>query len=129
MRNLTNNGNQPRNPHFHSPSTCSKKSPQSTMNDATPAPPSHIQTSFRQRMPGKWHHDMPQHSAEPTTHQAFAPSAPILFSDKSMFATDAFIFSASAKAWKQRQIKAGVFIQGCTVQNVITEIWRAHDIS
>jgi hypothetical protein len=46
-----------------------------------------------------------------------------------MFVTDEFVFSASAKAWKQRQIKAGVFIQGSTVQIVITEIRRTHDIS
>ena len=45
------------------------------------------------------------------THQALAPSSPMSFHDKSMFVTDAFVFSASAKAWKQSQIKAGVFIQ------------------
>ena len=65
-----------------------------------------------------WHHDMPQHtaeysdSAEPTTHQALAPSAPIWFSFKLMCVTDAFIFSASAKAWRQRQIKVGVSFVG-----------------
>ena len=62
------------------------------------------------------------------THQALAPSAPILLCRKSIFVTDAFVFSASAKAWKQRQIKAGVFIQGSTVQIVITEIRRTRDI-
>ena len=71
MRNLANNGNQPRNPHFHSPSTCSKKSPGSTMNDETPAPPKPSKivtvTGCRESM-GKWHHDMPQHSAEPIPH-------------------------------------------------------------
>jgi len=70
----------------------------------------------------------PQHSVEPTTHHALAPSSPIWFRPKPMFATDAFVFSASAKAWKHRQIKAGVFIQGSTVQNVITEIRGTHDI-
>jgi hypothetical protein len=29
-----------------------------------------------------------------------------------MLVTDEFVFSASAKAWKRRQSKAGVFIQG-----------------
>ena len=66
MRNLANNLNQPRNPHFHSPSTCSKKSPRSTMNDETPAPPNHPNLSLSQdagKGMGKRHHDMPQHSA------------------------------------------------------------------
>ena len=48
MRNLANNGNQPRNPNFHSLSTCSKKSPRSTMNDKTPAPPNHPNLSLSQ---------------------------------------------------------------------------------
>ena len=51
-------------------------------------------------------------SAEPTTHQALAPSAPIWLSSKLMFVTDPFIFSASAKAWRQRQIKVGVLLEG-----------------
>ena len=62
------------------------------------------------------------------THQALAPSAPILLSANSMSVTDAFVFSASAKAWKQRQIQAGVFIQGSTVQIVIADIQSTHDI-
>ena len=137
MRNLANNGNQPRNPHFHSPSTCSKKSPRSTMNDETPAPPNHPNhpnLSLSQDAGKVWESDiMTCRSIQPfcgahPTHQAFAPSVPISFPDKSMFVTEEFVFSASAKAWKQRQIKAGVFIQGSTVQIVITEIRRTHDI-
>ena len=62
------------------------------------------------------------------THQASTPSVPILFHCKAMFVTDEFIFSASAKAWKRRQSKAGVFIQGSNVQIVITEIRRTRDI-
>ena len=66
MRNLANNGNQPRNPNFHSPSTCSKKSPRSTMNDETPAPPNHPNLSLSQDAGKVWESDimnMPQHSA------------------------------------------------------------------
>jgi hypothetical protein len=40
------------------------------------------------------------------THQALAPSSSIPLDPKLMFVTDEFIFSASAKAWRQRQIKA-----------------------
>ena len=140
MRNLANNGKQPRNPNFHSPSTsstCSKKSPRSTMNDETPAPPNHPNhpnLSLSQDAGKVWESDIMtcrsiQRScgAHPT-HQALAPSSPIRFLDKSMSVTDEFVFSASAKAWQQRQIKAGVFIQGSTVQIVITEIRRTHDI-
>ena len=75
-----------------------------------------IQTSHCQRMSKTWHHDMLQHSAEPTTHQALAPSAPIWFSLKLMFATEAFIFSASAKAWRQGQIKVGILFVVSTVK-------------
>ena len=75
-------------------------------------------------MSGTWHHDMPQHSTEPTTHQALAPSAPILFSRKSMFVTDPFIFSASAKAWRQRQIKAGILFVGSTVKTWSLKSWE-----
>ena len=63
-----------------------------------------------------WHAAAFSDSAEPTTHQALAPSAPIWLFHKimslrnSMFVTDAFIFSASAKAWRQRQIKVGVSV-------------------
>ena len=80
----------------------------------------HLQTnkiSFCQRMSRTWHEYMQLHSTETTAHQALAPSPPILLCSKLMLATDAFVFSASAKAWKQRQIKAGVFIQGSTVQS------------
>ena len=85
-------------------------------------------------MPGKygkvtsWHAAAFSDSAEPSTHQALTPSSPMSLEIKPMLVTDAFIFSASAKAWRQRQIKAGVFIQGSTVQIVITEIRRTHDI-
>ena len=75
-----------------------------------------IQTSHCQRMSKTWHHDMLQHSAEPTTHQALAPSAPIWLLYKSMFATEAFIFSASAKAWRQGQIKVGILFVVSTVK-------------
>ena len=134
MRNLANNGNQPRNPNFHSPSTCLNKSPRSTMNDETPAPPNHPNLSLSQDAGKVWESDImtcrsiQRFSRAHPTHQAFAPSSPIWLTSKLMFATDAFVFSASAKAWKQRQIKAGVFIQGSTVQIVITEIRRTHDI-
>ena len=104
------------------------------MNDETPAPPNHPNLSLSQDAGKVWESDIMTCSsiqrfcgAHPT-HQALAPSAPISLSRKSMFLTDAFVFSASAKAWKQRQIKAGVFIQGSTVQIVITEIRRTHDI-
>ena len=70
-----------------------------------------IQNSHCHRMSGKWHHDMPR----PTTHQALAPSSSIWFLRKSMFVADLFIFSASAKAWRQRQIKAGIWF-GFTVK-------------
>ena len=78
-----------------------------------------IQTCHCQRMSKTWHHDM---------HQALAPSERIQLHSKSMFVTDLLILSASAKAWKRRQSKAGVFIQGSIVQIVITEIRRTHDI-
>ena len=42
------------------------------------------------------------------THQALTPSSPIWLSPKLMPVTDAFIFSASARAWRQQQIKAGI---------------------
>ena len=134
MRNLANNGNQPRNPNFHSPSTCSKKSPRSHMNDKTPAPPNHPNLSLSKDAGKVWESDImtcrsiQRFCGAHPTHQALAPSAPISLNRKSMFVTDEFIFRASAKAWKQRQIKAGVFIQGSTVQIVITEIRRTHDI-
>ena len=134
MRNLATNGNQPRNPHFHSPSTCSKKSPRSTMNDETPAPPNHPNLSLSQDAGKVWESDImtcrsiQRFCGAHPTHQALAPSSPISFNRKSMSVTDAFVFSASAKAWKQRQIKAGVFIQGSTVQIMITEIQRTHGI-
>ena len=51
-------------------------------------------------------------SAEPTTHQALAPSVPILLCPKSMFVMDLLILSASAKAWRQRQMKVGVLLEG-----------------
>ena len=74
MRNLANNGNQPRNPHFHSPSTCSKKSPRSTMNDETPAPPNHPNLSLSQDAGKVWESDIMtlsatfSDSAEPIPH-------------------------------------------------------------
>ena len=58
MRNLGNNGNHPRNPHFHSPSTCPKKSPRSTMNDETPAPPNHPNLSLSQDAGKVWESDI-----------------------------------------------------------------------
>jgi hypothetical protein len=51
---------------------------------------------------------MLQHSAEPTAHQALALSSPMSLYPKSMFVMDLLILSASAKAWRQRQIKVGV---------------------
>ena len=100
------------------------------MNDETTAPPNHPNLSLSKDVGDmtSWHAAAFSDSEEPTTHQALAPSSPIWFHLKSIFATDAFIFSASAKAWKRRQSKAGVFIQGSTVQIVITEIRRTHDI-
>ena len=71
-------------------------SPRSEMNDETTAPPNHLNLSLS------------KHSTEPTTHQALAPSAPIWLYCKSMFVMDLLICSASAKAWRQRQIKVGV---------------------
>ena len=58
----------------------------------------------------------PQHSAEPATHQALAPSAPIWFSPKLMCVMDLLILSASAKAWRQRQVKVGVLFEGPSVK-------------
>ena len=83
-----------------------------------------IQTSHCQRKSKTWHHDMLQHSAEPTTHQALAPSAPIWLLSKSMSVTDAFIFSASAKAWRQRQIKVGISF---VVSTVKTRSLKSHE--
>ena len=72
-----------------------------------------IQTSHCKRMSKTWRlHDMPLHSTETTAHQALAPLAPIWLHSKLMFVTDPFIFSASAKAWRQRQIKVGVLFEG-----------------
>ena len=91
MRNLANNGNQPRNPHFHSPSTCSKKSPRSTMNDKTPAPPNHPNLSLSQDAGKVWESDImtcrsiQRFCGAHPTHQALAPSAPIWLFLKSMF--------------------------------------------
>ena len=53
------------------------------------------------------------------THQALAPSSPILLHRKLMFATDAFIFSTSAKAWRQRHSISGPF-----GQNLISEMLK-----
>ena len=58
MRNLANNGNQPRNPNFYSPSTCLNKSPRSTMNDKTPAPPNHPNLSLSQDAGKVWESDI-----------------------------------------------------------------------
>ena len=58
MRNLDNNSNQPRNPHFHSPSTCSKKSPRSTMNDKTIAPPKRPNLSLSKDAGKVWESDI-----------------------------------------------------------------------
>ena len=74
------------------------------------------QTSHCQRMSKTWHHDMPQHAAEPTTHQALAPSAPIWFFNKRIFVAHMLILSASAKAWRQRQIKVGISFVVSTVK-------------
>ena len=109
---------QSRNPRFHSASTyinllTTQLNPRWTMKLQHLQT---IQTSHCQRMSKTWHHDMPQHSTQPTTHQALAPSAPIWFSLKLMFATEAFIFSASAKAWRQRQIKVGLSFVVSTVK-------------
>ena len=75
-----------------------------------------IQTSHCKRMSVEnmtsWHAATFSDSMEPTTHQALAPSAPIWLPSKLMFVTDPFIFSASAKAWRQRQIKVGVLSEG-----------------
>ena len=92
------------------------------MSDETTSP-EHLQTiqnSFCQRM-SRTYEDMTtsiksryaaafsEFSAEPTPHQALAPSSPIWPSNKLiMLVMDALIFSASAKAWRQRLIKAGV---------------------
>ena len=86
----------------------------SEMNDQTTAPASHpnfFPSKGVQNMTS-WHAAAFSDSAEPTTHQAFTPSVPISFQDKSMFATDVFIFSASAKAWRQRQIKVCLLSEG-----------------
>ena len=45
------------------------------------------------------------------------PSSPIWLSPKLMCVTDAFIFSASARAWRQRQIKVGVLLEGPSDSN------------
>ena len=52
-----------------------------------------VQTSHCQRMSKTqtWHHDMLQHSTEPTTHQALTPSAPIWLYFKLMSVTDAWV--------------------------------------
>ena len=77
-----------------------------------------IQTPHCKRMSktyenmASWHAAAFSDSAEPTTHQALAPSAPIWLDSKLMHVTDSFIFSASAKAWRQRQIKVGVSFVG-----------------
>ena len=71
----------------------------------------HLQTnkiSFCQRLSRTWHEYMSRHSTETTAHQALAPSAPMSLYSQSMFMTDLLICSASAKAWRQRQIKVGV---------------------
>ena len=80
------------------------------MNDETTAPPNHPNLSLSKDVGDmtSWHAAAFSDSAEPTTHQAFAPSATIWLLFKWMFATEAFIFSASAKAWRQRQINFGV---------------------
>ena len=137
IRNLANNGNQPRNSHFHSEKyhLHVRRSPLGyTMNDETPAPPNHPNLSLSQDAGKVWESDImtcrsiQRFCGAHPTHQALAPSVPILLPLKSIFVTDAFVFSASAKAWKRRQSKAGIFIQGSTVQIVITEIRRTHDI-
>ena len=50
-----------------------------------------------------WHAAAFSDSAEPTTHQALAPSSPIWLLYKMMFVTHLLIWSASAKAWRQRR--------------------------
>ena len=116
---------QSRNPRFHSASTYSvtyslgweylttQFNPRWTMKLQHLLT---IQTSHCKRMSVEnmtsWHAAAFSDSAEPTTHQALAPSAPIWLPPKLMFVTDPFIFSASAKAWRQRQIKVGVLSKG-----------------
>ena len=75
-----------------------------------------------------WHEYMPLHSTEPTTHQALAPSSPIRLLYKLISVTDVFIFSASAKAWRQRQIKVAVSVSGPYRQNLTSEMLKANDI-
>ena len=86
--------------------------PWTEMNDETTAPPNHLNLSLS------------KHSTEPTTHQAFAPSSPIWLNPNSMFVTDRFVFSASAKAWRQRQIKAGILFVGSTVKTWSLKSWE-----
>ena len=134
MRNLANNGNQPRNPHFHS-EIHHLHVRRGLLDQPWMTKLLHlqsVQTCHCHRMPGKYGKVTSWHAAAFSgahpTHQALAPSVSISLPDKSIFVTDAFVFSASAKAWKRRQSKAGVFIQGSTVQIVITEIRRTYDI-
>ena len=104
------------------------------MNDETTGSPNHPNLSLSQDAGKVWKSDImtcrsiQRFCGAHPAHQALAPSAPMSLENKPMLVTDEFVFSASAKAWKQRQIKAGVFIQGSTVQIVITEIRRTHDI-
>ena len=86
--------------------------PWTEMNDETTAPPNHLNLSLS------------KHSTEPTTHQALAPSSPMWVDPKLMFVMDAFVFSASAKAWRQRQIKAGILFVGSTVKTWSLKSWE-----
>ena len=67
MRNLANNGNQPRNPNFHSPSIYMFEEVSSInhewQNSSTSKPSKLVTVTGCRESMGKWHHDMPQHSA------------------------------------------------------------------
>ena len=74
-----------------------------------------------------WHAAAFSDSAEPTTHQALAPSSPIWLDTKVMFVMDAFVFSASAKAWRQTD-EGWRLVRGSFGQNLISEMLKRKDI-
>jgi hypothetical protein len=77
--------------------------PYSEMNHKTAAPSNHPNFS------------MPKGCR---TYDIIHDVMPMSLHSNLMFVTDAFIFNALAKAWKQTQIKAGILFVGSTVKTL-----------
>ena len=89
-----------------------------------------IQTCHCHRMPGEygkvtsWDAAAFSDSEEPTTPGLGALVANLVVIQIDVRDGPEFIFSASAKAWRQQQIKVGVLLEGPTGQILISEMLR-----